>query len=381
MTILKQSVGIDIAKDSFTVCLSKRYLNADLKQSVVVTFKNNKTGFNQLMKWVRKNADKTLPIVFVMEATGTYYEQLAYHLNKLNKTINVVLPNKINHFAKSLNIKSKTDPIDSKVISQLGAERNLNVWNPPVPLFRELRSLTRLYNSLQKDKTMTTNRLGHLDCSYKPNKLSMKIYKDMIKRYDKRLDEIESAMEKLLKSDDKIWEKIENLMTIKGVGFKTIAIIIGETQGFQLIQNQRQLTSYCGLDVVKKESGSSVSSKSKISKKGNSHIRAALYFPALSSSRYNKHLSIVYKRINKNKPNKMPGIVALQRRLLVLIYSIWKSGLPFMEDYELWRTSGNQEERVSSSSKYMKKVDGAERLSSTQNELPYKQVSEALLHL
>lgn len=41
-------------------------------------------------------------------------------------------------------------------------------------------------------------------------------------------------------------------MTIKGVGLITVAIILAETQGFEFVQNIKQLTSYAGLDVVLK---------------------------------------------------------------------------------------------------------------------------------
>ena len=53
-----------------------------------------------------------------MEATGVYYERLAYHLHKINQQVNVVLPNTCKHYFKSLNIKSKTDENDAKVLSR-----------------------------------------------------------------------------------------------------------------------------------------------------------------------------------------------------------------------------------------------------------------------
>jgi len=388
--VLSQSVGIDISKATFTACLCKRYLDGTLQLSEVPQFANSKTGYNQLMKWQRKLASKEVAVSFVMEATGIYYEKLAHHLFKLKKQVSVVLPNKIVHYGKSLNIKTKTDPEDAKLISRFGAERKLQPWVPASPLFKELRALTRLYGSLQTDKTMATNRLKQLKCGYKPLKLGIKTYQDSIKRLKKQLAKIETEMVNLLKSDTEIWSKVKNLETVKGLGIKTIAIVLGETQGFKLIQNQRQLVSYCGLDVVHRESGTSIKGKTRISKKGNSHIRAALYFPAMVASRSNKRLSKVYQRVNKNKPNKKVGIIALERRLLVLMYALWKTNSPYKEDYHLERTSGIQEEKVSSSSSTQrvdqmkteeKKVDGASRLTSTQNELLCNQASKALLHL
>ena len=98
-----------------------------------------------------------------MEATGVYYENLAHHLHKLKQPVCVLLPNKVTHFAKSLNVKTKTDKVDARVIARMGAERNLSNWVPPLPLFKQLRDLTRGYSELMKEKTVFTNRLDALN--------------------------------------------------------------------------------------------------------------------------------------------------------------------------------------------------------------------------
>jgi transposase len=51
-----------------------------------------------------------------------------------------------------------------------------------------------------------------------------------------------------------------------GVEKLTAVIIIAETNGFELILNKKQLTSYAGLDIKEKQSGTSVEGKPKISK-------------------------------------------------------------------------------------------------------------------
>jgi len=58
---------------------------------------------------------------------------------------------------------------------------------------------------------------------------------------------------------------------------------VGETLGFESIVNAKQLASYAGYDVVLRESGN-FKGKTRISKKGNSHIRAALHVGGSSSS-------------------------------------------------------------------------------------------------
>jgi transposase len=347
--LIKQSVGIDISKESFTACVCSRLQTGEEQLSEVLEFKNHKTGFNQLVKWSRKFTVPSLDVTFVMEATGVYSENLAYHLYKLKQPVCVLLPNKVHHFAKSLNVKTKTDKVDARVIARMGAERKLSNWTPPHPLFKQLKDLTRGYSELMKEKTVFTNRLDALNSGYEPLALIIKSHKEIIKQLDKQLARFKVEIENLIYSEEWLAEKVKKVLTIKGVGLMTVAVILAETQGFEFVQNIRQLCSYAGYDVVQRESGTSVSGKTKISKKGNSWIRGALHFPALVASRHNPIMKKTYHRINGRKTYKMVGATAIQRKILVLIYTLWKNGSVFDEDYEVKRRCQNDLEKKAGS--------------------------------
>lgn len=387
MDLMKQSLGIDISKQTFTVCLCQIFTDQSEKLSEVKEFNNDKQGFNQLLRWVKKVSDRSKEIHYVMEATGVYFEPLAYHLHGIKKKVHVLLPNMVSHFGKSLNVKTKTDQDDAKVIAVMGCQRQLWDWKPPSLLFKKLRAYCRLYKTLQHDKVQTINRLKQLECSHEPLPEALKIHKASIKRIEKQHLSLDLKMEGLLKSDAEVWSKVEKLLTIKGVGIKTIAIVLGETQGFALIKNQRQLVSYCGYDVVQRESGTSIKGKTRISKKGNSNVRSALHFPAMVATRYNPLLRQIYHRIIKDKPSKMIGLIAIQRRLLVLIYTLWKKDEVYKEPSSESETSGFQEEEVPSSSSTQRvdrkfnldEVEGVLGQPSTQNEHLYDQSSDVLL--
>ena len=335
--LIKQCVGVDISKESFTACVCSRLLTGEEQLSEVLEFKNLKSGFNQLIKWSRKITVPSLEVTFVMEATGVYHENLAHHLHKLKQPVCVLLPNKVKHFAKSLNVKTKTDKVDARVIARMGAERKLSNWSPPHPLFKQLRDLTRGYSELMKEKTVFTNRLEALNSGYEPLSMIMKSHKELIKQLDKQLARFKVEIEKLIFSEEWLAEKVKKILTIKGVGLMTVAVILAETQGFEFVQNIRQLCSYAGYDVVQRQSGTSVSGKSKISKKGNSWIRGALHFPALVASRHNSIMKTTYQRINNRNTYKMIGATAIQRKILVLIYTLWKNDTIFDEEYEAKR--------------------------------------------
>ena len=171
--------------------------------------------------------------------------------------------------------------------------------------------------------------------------------------------------------DEELNAKFKNLLTIKGVGVITAAVIIAETFGFKLFTSCRQLTSYAGYDVVERLSGTSIKGKPHISKKGNGRIRAALYCPAIVAGNFSPRFKAIYSQINERRTNKKIGQVALQRRLLVLMYSIWKSNTPYDEK----RNSGNQETGVL----LRNKKEADRRGLSAQDELPLNQSTEVLL--
>ena len=153
-----QCVGIDIAKGTFTACLCMYEFDQGCSTAPVV-FNNDKTGFNQFVKWSRKEALKGYPLRYVMEPTGVYYEQLASHLNKLSLNVCVVLPNKAREFAKYEGILTKTDDMDAYTLGMLGClDKRLKPWTPPSPIYRELRQMTRFVADINKVKTELRNR-------------------------------------------------------------------------------------------------------------------------------------------------------------------------------------------------------------------------------
>jgi len=342
--IIKQCYGIDISKLDFSVCLSSKLSSGAILYSKVVKFTNNQQGFNQLLKWSRKIGTTSISTNFVMEATGVYYEALAYHLSKLKKEVSVLLPNKVKHFAKSLNIISKNDLIDARILSQLGIERQLMLWKPAPLMFKHLRDLTRLCNDLKQERTVFINRNESVLSGVNVHSLIKKTNDKILRMLGRQIEKCEQEITCVLNSENWLKEKVNKLLTIKGVGLTTIAVVLAETQGFSLIKNRKQLASYAGYDIVERQSGTSVKGQTRISKKGNTRIRACMHFPALVASRFNNDLKQDYQRIIENKASKMIGVTAIQRKLLLLMYTLWKKDEIYLEPEQ--RTSGNHETKL-----------------------------------
>ena len=166
---LKCVVGIDIAKDSFVACMGHSMLSQQLHFGKEMTFANTASGFVALLGWVAKQYVSNSPLWFVVEATGVYYEELAYFLADNQQLLSVLLPNKVKHFARSTELKSKTDQLDARLLCRLGLERALLAWQPPTPALRQLRALARERQVLVRQAAQLKIRAHAYQRSYQPD--------------------------------------------------------------------------------------------------------------------------------------------------------------------------------------------------------------------
>ncbi|MDP3445750.1 MAG: IS110 family transposase [Ignavibacteria bacterium] len=333
MEIIKQVVGIDVSKDTFEVCYGTLSINQEQQISKSITFDNNHVGIKKLIDYAKKNKGTSVaPLCFVMEATGVYYENLAYFLTEKRQKVIVLLPNKAKNYSKTLDVKSKTDKLDARMLTQFGLERQMQSWQVPSVLTKALKSLTREYNSIKSLSTQVKNQIHAKEYSYKPMKESLKRSKATLAVFQKQLKEIEKQLKDIVDKDPDLKNRIGKIDKIEGVGFMTAVSIIAETNGFALIKNAKQLTSYAGLDIVLNESGLK-NHKTTISKKGNSFLRNAVYMPALSACRYNPRLKQTYIRLAIIKNNKKVALIAVARKLLILIYTIFRKNVDYVPNY------------------------------------------------
>ena len=333
MKIIKQNVGIDVSKKELAVCLISLWENLSIKIKGTRKFSNNESGFKAMMEWLERKNDIALPLHFTLEPTGVYHENLAYFLHDNKQLVHIVLSNKAKKYAESLDSSSKTDKLDSKALARMGAERVLELWNPGSPIYRRLKVLTRERSAILKLRVMIKNQLEAMMHSAFPNKKSANRLKRLIKEFNGQVAKIEKDIANIVEKDIELKSKVLKVTTIPGVGFLTAIIIIAETDGFALIKSIKQIVSYAGLDIKIRESGK-WTGKSKITKAGNVHIRKALYWPAYTSVAHTKTYKAFYERLFDRKEISMVASVAVQRKILGLIYTLWKNGTVYIDNYE-----------------------------------------------
>ena len=333
-TVNKQNVGIDISKDDFKVCFYQRFDNEDQRIKAQTKFNNSLGGFRKFHQWIERHRVAEIVVRLTVEATGVYYEQLAhYFYQTTDYQVSVVLPNKYSAYIRSLNLKSKTDKIDAQALGQMGLERNLTPWEPSNPEILIIKQLCRERVRLLDQKTVVQNQLHALKCSFEPNTATLERMQQMVDFIKTTIKSVEKDLQKRFNADADLKRRVENICVAKGLRMLTVITVIAETNGFKLFKNRSQVVSFVGYDVVENQSGKK-NGKTRISKKGNKYIRRALHFPAITAVKHEPQFKQLQERVFERTRIPMKGYVAVQRKLLLLIYTLYKKNEAFDPNYQ-----------------------------------------------
>lgn len=339
---LKYSVGLDVSSRKIDACISI----IDQRQKVVVKsstqIANTRKGFENLEQWILKHRKEEIPIVICMEATGIYHENCAYYLFEKDFQVSIILPNKAKKYLEAIGLKSKNDSIDAKGLSQMGAEQCLESWQPMGTFFYELRLLTRQHQNVTELKTVIKNQLDALGFAMHQLESVTDQFKQTIQLFETQIKELDKAIVQHIKSNQDVAQRVTNICTMKGLGVLSVATVLAETNGFNLFKNYKQVVSYAGYDVVEAQSGARVG-KTKISKKGNSRIRRILHMPSLVVIQCQvKQFKDLFDRTYKKHGIKMKSYVAVQKKILTMIYYLWNKNESYNPDYQLNIQEGEQ---------------------------------------
>jgi transposase len=334
MKILKQTVGIDVAQKELVVSLGRLLEDLSTELYASKVFPNTKKGHQSLIEWSKKNSDSSVVLQFVMEATGVYHEVLAYFLVDRSCHVVVVLPNKISNYFRTLDVKTINDYTAAEAIARFGLERKLIDWQKPDPTLKRLKQLCRERDQIIQVRTIAKNQLHAEQTEAEPSPSTVKRLKQHILLLNKQVVQVKKEIEALIKSKNELAQAVKLVTTIPGVGLLTAATVLAETNGFELIRNKKQLTSYAGLDVREKQSGTSVKGKATISKRGNRYLRKAIHLPALAALRNDPKFKSLFMRLIEKHGIKMKAVVAVQRKLLELIFTIYKTKEPYQVNFE-----------------------------------------------
>ena len=379
-------IGIDIAK-------FKHFASVVSSDGKVIVkpfpFENSRQGFMKLIEEIENFQD----CLIGLESTGHYAENLIQFLYERNYQVAVINPIQTDSLRDSNIRKTKTDKIDTMLIVQcLMLNKYSLVSSKNIDMIK-LRRLSRFRLEMVQQQTRIKTQLTacldivfpELTRFFKGN-LHLKVSYALLEKYSSakairsaRIDGLtnllvhnshgrynqEKALElknlakesvgldnpaielqvqclikqlrlyqKQVKDIDigimTLMEIINSpILTIPGVSYILGAMIISEINDIKKFSNPSKLLAFAGLDPVVKQSGNFQSDSLKISKRGSTYLRYAIYRVAFLIIYNNEtfHNYYIDKRSQGKKHRVALGHVC--NKLVRIIFKILTDDIPF----------------------------------------------------
>ncbi|MED3711543.1 IS110 family transposase [Peribacillus frigoritolerans] len=175
---------------------------------------------------------------------------------------------------------------------------------------------------------------------YQSHILSLSIFINIILQYKEHLSKLETEIDALAKEV----EEYNIIKSIPGIGEKIAATIISEIGEIDRFNNPKKLVAFAGIDPSVFESGKFTATKNRITKRGSSRLRHALYMAVRCAIRdcrkkkttdevipRNKKMREFYdKKRKEGKPFKV-AVIACVNKLLHWIFALLKSKTTFRD--------------------------------------------------
>ena len=373
-------VGIDVSKDSFSVC------GVDGKENVLFSLAvaMDRTGFSEFMKVISFHSGDLSHVVIAMESTGSYHMNLLSFLTSQGIRTIVVNPLLIKNFSKLSLRKTKTDKKDAHTIArflfaqkdsldQFSAHQHKDLKD----IARERESILKLIGSTKNDiRRMLKSTFPELEriCDvfgdvmllflrkYPSARLVREANPECILRAfqheDKRF-KISTPKEEIIKaacssvaSDHPALEQIlpgkmqtllflndrldevtnmlvqwcesvmkEDLKIITSSIQKQLHHVLAEMGDHRNYKTYKNFIAFCGLDPSVHKSGT-FKGMSRLSKRGNRHLRRIIYLMTFCAIRIKGPLKTYFlKRRNEGLPFKK-ALFATAHKLIRTIFAM-----------------------------------------------------------
>ena len=253
-------------------------------------------------------------LFIVHEATGHHDRVLRQVLARHGIASARLNPMMAKRFAQATGQRAKTDAIDARVLSRLGASLHPPADPPGCARRERLVALVRLRDQLVDNRAKERQRLSAVFLDE-----IAAVHREMIDLLNERIDRVERQIREAIQSDRQMAERAALLDSVPGIGPVSAATLIALMP--ELGQaNPKKLAALAGLAPFNHDSGA-LRGHRKIAG-GRRRVRHALYMTAISAARFNPKVRHTYDTlIEKGKPAKL-ALIAVARKLLVIVNAI-----------------------------------------------------------
>ena len=334
-------IGVDFSKEKIdVVMISADGLN-ETAPRVFEEFKNNKSGYNQLVKWVKKNSNSQddAQMLFCGENTGGYSLGLCNYL--YGKGLDMWLEN-----AKSIKDASgirrlKTDRADASMIAEY-AMRNYDkavIYKPLSKSLSDLRELFLYRQMIVRERSSLMVRRSEKKLTMEKSHAKTVISQSsrhLITEMNKEIAKIDKQIEELIHQDEELKEVYAIVTTVPGIGTQNAVCLMVYTDNFRKFSyDSRKIACYYGIAPFGKDSGTSVHTDPHVHFMANRQIKAILTQAALSATTHNPVIRDYYTRLLARGKKKQVAMNNVKNKLIHIVTAMVRNHQIFNPEYKI----------------------------------------------
>jgi transposase len=322
-------LGIDISAKTFTSTLFDRE-----NYGKAFNLSNDQDGFAALHRRLADQQISPADVAIVLEATGTYAEQLCYALAALGYRIAVEAPHKTKRAFHPLGAKS--DPLDSRQLAEYAFRfyDQLQWWSPAPALVEQIRVLQTTREQLTEQLVASQNTLHAISLKVVRTALAEDILVKTIAHLKEQIKKIDDDIRQRLGHDSTFGPMMTLLTSIPGVGMLLAAQFFVLSRGFTIPLDARKLAAHLGICPLENQSGSSRRDLHRRSRgSGPRYFRKLLYLAAMSVRTHTPDFRTYFLRlVQAGKPKRLV-LNNIENRLLRIICAVIRDRKPYIPNY------------------------------------------------
>ena len=221
--------------------------------------------------------------------------------------------------------ENKTDKADARLIGQYCRMQSPPPWRIAAPELRLLQEMVRRLHALSELAAQEKDRAQ----APSQSKAVLASSKRVVAALNKELLRLKQEVRSHVKAHEDLQRDAKLLQTIPGIGEITSWDILSEMPDVTEFDSAQSVAAYAELAPCEQRSDSSVRKATTLSKRGNSRLRKAFYFPAVSAMQWNPLVKAHYERLREKGKPKMVALATCMRKLLMICYGVLKHQKPF----------------------------------------------------
>ena len=322
----KHAIGIDVSKDTLDVVC---HVNG-----AYIKVSNNRTGYKQMISWVKKQVSKELiQTVFCFEHTGLYSLELALFLEEQKLFFAIESPLALK---RSMGLKrGKSDKVDARAIAHYAYlhRDELKSYKMPSKHIRKMQVLLTQRDLLVSHRTALKNAQGeqHSVLAMGENKVLFDVYEQSIAHLTKQIRKTEEALKALVAGDPQLRKLFRLITSLKGIGDIIAYYMLVYTDGLTQFETWRQFACYCGIAPFDYETGTSIKRPKQVHQAAHRKIKSLLFLAAATAIQFDPELKAYYNRRISEGKNRMWTLNAIKNKLIARIFAVVKRETPYVK--------------------------------------------------